>query len=1154
METQGYTDVMRWLAAYQSGAAEAPALATLEELLRERRGSVNIRSCGGATAMMLAARDWRGKWSAGDQEAIVRAVVAAGGCLYTADDEGNTALSCLQAAPQRHRDFILRVISDYRDGADRLLRSVAPLSGSRMLRSGPCAAAAGGGREFPEIGDGLAAAKVGDVGMQRVMRASKACEHVVYYLSGLELRAWDWKRDVEYIVHDPTDAFPWAEALYKEKERVSGEREVAEYVKAPNVRELARKEAKLSAAIERYEADIPKIATFVNFTGPTKLSRYEWIYCDVGILLESSVGEDGLTPTSDSKVPVLDDEERYSVACNSPRSLGDSIRIAPLPRVKSSYNVCKAVDTTPLSYATPDRACNTSALIDPILRLVCTADSALEDHEDAYGNPCRSRFLRLSVVELPMAKKSAVGKGGCKFTVAPLHDPELLRAAPRWSRRGAVPDDELVAVLKVGARYILFVTRRTVVAFRGGVFTDLTGQLAVEGAVASAASLDTQPYRVFRHNTERPLFAIVSHCVELCSLEERPGGALVAKRVFLLPRDRHAEQAYDVAFHPSSDLLVILRGGRSQELCCFDYVAGEMASLCKLPRPSSLVFSGGAAAGAAVPHLRALFSRSGQYLLRHNLSVNLVSIYPWADVLATAAEAAYRNVAFCPLPGLTPPPPAGCPFSPEGGGGGELQQASAAVGGTGLVTADAQNLLSRRLWPAAKRAAFAAALAGLLAELARLARRHQGLPAARVADAAQEVCAAAADGGNPHGHAHAGGGVGPGWRPAAPPPAYFFADDGVRVLFAASFHSPLHALAFCADALLLARAAAANSGSCGAPRPLSLAAGGVSAASLSSAAARSTTAAAAAAANSSGSATQPAALRRVSLAQGSFSAADEYGDAGGSEGSGGTPACLLATVTFASLPASPVTPRSAGFRSEVSFSGGVNQTTETAQRQQQQQQKEEEEDGAGLVSPRSATFHDGGLSPGETGGRGNQASKPGLRQQQQQQQQQKDPRQRHGVQRQKRASIQQQQQEQPEGASPTAGLCSPSAAAAAAAGVEGAADWFPKLRLALQFSRPDGTRPTPCIADSACVLREAPPFTVALSVGELQALAPFVKEPFFPKLDIRCLAPGKPRDTDNNNNPRQPNRAPRDRLFVGVPIPPAPEPGPTIAPHRIRLV
>eukprot|EP00755_Sulcionema_specki_P014522 Sspe_Gene.56953::Locus_31278_Transcript_1_1_Confidence_1.000_Length_1434::g.56953::m.56953 len=268
---QGSTEVMEWICRHGWGA-EADGKVDTEEfkdLVEKRKGSVNLVSENGMTALHLACQELHPAISPEQQEDLLTTLVHAGGCLYIADKRGLTPLTQLTGT---HMERIVRSVLKIRMEIDREVPSAAPLSASRMIRGGK----AGGVAQF-----------------------SKVCEHLLFYLNDGGILAWDTKQDEEYQVYVPGDEFPELGILRTKLQDVKSQREIAEYNHSKMVDEYMQQEISLQERMEALEARVPKVVSFYNFAVPrTRIqggsSGIEWILCDNGSLIEVEVTEDGM--------------------------------------------------------------------------------------------------------------------------------------------------------------------------------------------------------------------------------------------------------------------------------------------------------------------------------------------------------------------------------------------------------------------------------------------------------------------------------------------------------------------------------------------------------------------------------------------------------------------------------------------------------------------------------------------------------------------------------------------------------------------------------------------------------------------------------------------------------------------------------------------
>eukprot|EP00756_Hemistasia_phaeocysticola_P034502 Hpha_TRINITY_DN16524_c0_g1::TRINITY_DN16524_c0_g1_i1::g.133757::m.133757 len=252
--------------------------------------------------------------------------------------------------------------------------------------------------------------------------------------------------------------------------------------------------------------------------------------------------------------------------------------------------------------------------------------------------------LVLNVYRLPLTAKTRFNE-----MITKIMDEEWVAAACLHTAF-EIPENSatVVTVAKCGRSRYIFFTSLYPVAYDlpSDRFVSLKGELSPQGRVHAACATDNQPHRMIHPGKVRSLFAQVSDVVEVCELTDD----LTVRPVYKVPVDRHEDQRYQICFHPAEDTLALLRAGRSQELCIVDLVTHTARSVCRLPRPSTLVFSGGQV-GNKVPDFFLSFSRTGEYLLRYNTTMHVLSTYNWAEVLEDSHESAgYHNVTFCRAP------------------------------------------------------------------------------------------------------------------------------------------------------------------------------------------------------------------------------------------------------------------------------------------------------------------------------------------------------------------------------------------------------------------------------------------------------------------------------------------------------------------------
>eukprot|EP01062_Namystynia_karyoxenos_P031279 TRINITY_DN23214_c0_g1_i1.p1 TRINITY_DN23214_c0_g1~~TRINITY_DN23214_c0_g1_i1.p1 ORF type:complete len:1133 (+),score=302.03 TRINITY_DN23214_c0_g1_i1:103-3399(+) len=324
-------------------------------------------------------------------------------------------------------------------------------------------------------------------------------------------------------------------------------------------------------------------------------------------------------------------------------------------------SVKMAKKETEMVYVVGERGFNAGCYCDASLGVVltCTAQQLNRRDSDPPTAQEAPTYLSVHVYRLPLGAKSRFDDIIVNVMNPEWVDSECAHSSYTFDQ----PGPKVLGIEKCGkARYICFTSAYPVVYdLKGDRFHSLKDSLGPSGPVHAGHALDNQPFRIIHPGCSRHAFAQVSQVVELCELREDCSVRLL----YRVPRDRHEDQKYQVVFHPSNDCVAILRAGRSQELCVIDLQTHTARSLCRLPRPSTLVFHGGQL-GNKVPDFCMCFSRSGKYLLRYNTSMHVLSVYEWDEVFMDATEAGYRNVTFCraPVEPKPPPPPGASQSAP----------------------------------------------------------------------------------------------------------------------------------------------------------------------------------------------------------------------------------------------------------------------------------------------------------------------------------------------------------------------------------------------------------------------------------------------------------------------------------------------------------
>lgn len=201
--------------------------------------------------------------------------------------------------------------------------------------------------------------------------------------------------------------------------------------------------------------------------------------------------------------------------------------------------------------------------------------------------------------------------------------------------------------------FVLFCTEgvivgdvREVVGGPHATFVDVSGDLQPSGAIRYGVASAPQRFRPIKSDTPMHLIVVQSNIIEVCEMVRTPDGSYSLKAILRTTEDRCTPHRFTPFFHGSADELVIAyQSLKKTELSVFNLTTHTMQSICKLPKPSSLRFyqptqakPGSAQQVSELPvSVFAIAAQDGQYLLRYNVSMHVMSVYSWDEILQRSA-------------------------------------------------------------------------------------------------------------------------------------------------------------------------------------------------------------------------------------------------------------------------------------------------------------------------------------------------------------------------------------------------------------------------------------------------------------------------------------------------------------------------------------
>ena len=175
-------------------------------------------------------------------------------------------------------------------------------------------------------------------------------------------------------------------------------------------------------------------------------------------------------------------------------------------------------------------------------------------------------------------------------------------------------------------------------------FTDVSNFVRPSGFIRYGVASAPQRFRPIKSDAPRHLIVVQSDTVEVCELVRNPeSGSFELRAILRTTEDRCVPHRFTPFFHGSADELIIAyQSLKKTELSVFNLTTHTLQSYCKLPKPSSLRFyqtttEGKQQVGDLPVSVFAIAAQDGQYLLRYNVTMHVMSVYSWEEILQRSA-------------------------------------------------------------------------------------------------------------------------------------------------------------------------------------------------------------------------------------------------------------------------------------------------------------------------------------------------------------------------------------------------------------------------------------------------------------------------------------------------------------------------------------
>jgi hypothetical protein len=678
----GDTDIMRLVREIAAGASTP---AHLVATLAERASSVNLAGAGGNTALHIAAA--APLTDAYDRTATVTALIAAGANPFLCNDAGLVPVELTAAGVDR--ESFVAVLLKYRVDTEKQIPSVAPLFASRLMKR---VDADRGFAAFSQvIPHALYYLFRGAVYMWDTL---KDVEHVIYdpraTRPGIGSAAAALNvhmRKKSFVARGGADAtfdFADEEVLNgRIKELEAGVAFVSNFV--------------VSVGLKARKGDVDGAE-----------GCFEWILCDEGTLVAVHLDKaDVIVRRGRAASGAGERRKSHVCGANAEYPLGmeadvqrnkSCIRFRP----HEATNVCCAVDsiggslTYILAKHEPEAAPPAGTPPPPQHGQSPPAPqslggSASTPKSGSRGGSPKNRGAGLRDIGFISSPFADISHGmvksmdiGSNTTAEEQLDEDQIELTADWPTVRVLLFEDMtpkvgfdecmqdlchrhvpfagatVADLPLGADddpfSVQYVTRTAAVVFcaTGMQIVDLSASPAVFAArppapaTAVTTGMAMNPNRFSLVQAPLPHTIIQqSRTVDLYDFNPKTLAVTLTMRI---APDRVAPHRFTPLFHPVSNLVVLFfRSLQRQELCTFNLTSRRMRSVCRLPKPSSLRFTPaaqakGAAAVPKIPEMCFATSKDGQYVLRYNASMQVMTIYKFADIMS---ESAHVDVTSC---------------------------------------------------------------------------------------------------------------------------------------------------------------------------------------------------------------------------------------------------------------------------------------------------------------------------------------------------------------------------------------------------------------------------------------------------------------------------------------------------------------------------
>lgn len=653
----GDTEIMKGLRGLVVGKE---SFENVQKLIRERSSSVNLEGLNGVTALHVACSPATSVYK--ERRQAVIELLTVGANAFAVDSQGRTPLDMATAGADQEQ--LVSTILEYRLSTEQHVPSVAPLFASRLMK-----------RVKEDRGAGI---------------FSNVARHCLYYLYKGALYLWDTSVDEEHVVYQPRTVQPRIATAVRKLDEHQRKKSFVAHGGVDTTYDVNDEDI-LVEEIKQLESRVAMVHHFTLANGldcqhdPIGSEGVtEWLLCDTGVLIAVKMDRHGVVLVSGELAGKV--ARRKSHVCGAtatyPAGMAPNIRVFErcclhFFRTPEASQVCCCIDGLhgvvgyALSASPEDTKHDTSVL-----------ESQNSSHDQSSSNTFRAFQTH---VEFSLPEDEAATQGPSPFlppdaernVFRVVHftqmepkvgfDAAMKNLCSRWDpfagcsiSEYSFPEDVVpLSVQQCGSAYMIAFTSGGV--FAADVSTSPAQFFAVKtnpvGPIVCGVARPQQRFsQVKLKHVPCNYFVQVSQVVEVMELK----GDRECVCLFRILPDRTSPHRYFPLFHPSEDALVVLyQSPLRQEVTVLNFTTRKMRSLCRLPRPSSLRFFNNGCGCNDLCELCFAFSNDGQFVMRYNVSMHVMSIYSWSEVVeecSQLADAGVINAVFCrdPVPVVNP--------------------------------------------------------------------------------------------------------------------------------------------------------------------------------------------------------------------------------------------------------------------------------------------------------------------------------------------------------------------------------------------------------------------------------------------------------------------------------------------------------------------